>query len=108
MRDDINGYPKEVYFNYTDESKTTIDMSSVTWKGLPDGMTKDDYEDKSSFWGAERTTSNPKQSQTNLPSISSGLIGDDVPVINRYLLPIASTTISASNGVLSNSYGYSN
>lgn len=108
MRDDVNGYPKEVYFNYTDESKTTIDMSSVTWKGLPDGMTKDDYEDKSSFWGAERTTSNPKQSQTNLPSISSGLIGDDVPVINRYLLPIASTTISASNGVLSNSYGYSN
>lgn len=108
MKDEANGYPKTVYFNYTDDSETTIDISSVTWKGIPAGKSASDYDDEKSFWGSERTTSDPKQSQTNLPSISSGLIGDNVPVINRYLLPIASTTISASNGVLYNSYGYSN
>ena len=108
MLDETNGYPSKVYFNYTDDSKTTIDISSVTWRGIPAGESENDYDDNKSFWGSERNTSDPKQSQTNLPSISSGLIGDNVPVKNRYLLPIASTTISASNGVLSNSYGYSN
>lgn len=103
-----NGYPKEVYFNYTDESKTEIDMSSVTWHGIPAGKTESDYQDKASFWGKERTASPKTQSETNLPSISSGLVGSNMTVINRYLLPIASTTISASNGTLYNSYGYTN
>ena len=30
-----NYYPEKVYFNYTDETKTKIYMSSVTWYGLP-------------------------------------------------------------------------
>lgn len=108
MQDESNGYPKKIYFNYTDESKTSIDMSSVTWHGIPSGKTESDYDDSASFWGTERTTSTKTQSETNLPSISSGLVGNNATVINRYLLPIASTTISASNGTLYNSYGYSN
>lgn len=106
MEDEVNGYPEKVYFNYTDATKTKIDMSSVTWYGLPEGKLETDYDDKASFFGAERTDDSQKQLKINLPSISSGLIGDGVQVINRYILPIGSTTISASNGMLHNSYGY--
>ena len=59
-----------------------------------------------SFWGSERTASKKQQLETNLPSISSGLVGDGVKVKNRYLMPIASTTLSASGGKLQNSYGF--
>ena len=31
---------------------------------------------------------------------------EEVAVKNRYLMPIASTTISATNGKIHNSYGY--
>lgn len=108
MENETNGYPSKIYFNYKDEAMTEIDLNSVTWKGLPVGKTADDYQGNKGFWGAERTDSKRTQIDTNLPSISSGLIGDDVPVKNRYLMPIASTTISASNGTLSNSYGFAN
>lgn len=106
VMDERNGYPETIYFNYTDETKKHIDFNSVTWHGLPEGKTKDDYDANSSFWGKERTTSNKTQLETNLPSISSGLVGSDVKVKNRYLMPIAATTISASGGKLQNSYGY--
>lgn len=108
MNDEINGYPEKIYFNYTDESKTVIDMSSVEWYGLPEGKTSADYDDSKDFFGKERTDATQKNLTVNLPSISSGLVGDNVEVKNRYLLPIGSTTISASNGTLYNSYGYSN
>lgn len=108
MSDETNGYPEKIYFNYTDESKTVIDLSSVTWYGLPEGKTSADYDDSKDFFGKERTDATQKNLNVNLPSISSGLIGDNVTVKNRYLLPIGSTTISASNGTLYNSYGYSN
>lgn len=108
MNDEINGYPEKIYFNYTDESKTVIDMSSVEWYGLPEGKTSADYDDSKDFFGKERTNATQKNLTVNLPSISSGLVGDNVEVKNRYLLPIGSTTISASNGTLYNSYGYSN
>ena len=108
MNDETNGYPEKIYFNSTDESKTVIDVSSVTWYGLPEGKTSADYDDSKDFFGKERTDATQKNLNVNLPSISSGLIGDNVTVKNRYLLPIGSTTISASNGTLYNSYGYSN
>lgn len=108
MQDAENGYPDKIYFNYSDDAKTVIDMSSVTWYGLPDGKTSSDYQDSKAFFGAERTDSSQKNLLVNLPSISSGLVGDNVEVKNRYLMPIASTTISASNGTLYNSYGYAN
>lgn len=104
-------YQSTLYFNYSDDAQTMIDASSITYYGIPDGMSSSNYQGSRSSWGKVDDT----QMNTNLPSISSGLVGnsltgskDAVSVKNRYLLPIASTTISASNGVLSNSYGYSN
>lgn len=96
----ISHYPEKVYFKYEDDK--SIDMSSVEWYEIP--AETEGYESKT-FWGAEFSDAEQKQLLVNLPSISSGL---NKTVTNRYLLPIASTTISTSNGVLKNSYGYSN
>ena len=120
--DDLdNGvYQKTIYFNYLDKNKTEIDMSSITWNGFPAGKGADDYEgNASSFGGSDITKTTDTQIYTNLPSISSGLVGKctisgttityDAPVsgvINRYIMPIGSSTISASNGKLHNSYGF--
>lgn len=94
-------YPEKVYYKFKEDF--SIDMSSVCWYGEPDDITG--YESKD-FFGKERTLTSDKQTHLmiNLPSISSGL---NTTVRNRYLLPIGSTTISASNGTLHNSYGYS-
>lgn len=101
-------YPEKVYFNYSDKAGTVIDISSVTWHGIPSGKTTSDYQANNNFWGKERTdTKGQTQLTYNLPSISSGLVEEEAVVVNRYLLPIASTTISASNGMLHNSYGFS-
>lgn len=100
-------YQEKVFFNYTDDTKTKIDMSSVTWYGLTADESESDYTGSADSFGKSSLTSGKDtQVNTNLPSISSGLVGDNVPVKNRYLMPIASTTISASNGHLHNSYGY--
>ena len=100
-------FQKKVYFNYSNEAKTKIDMKSITWYGIPDGKTEADYAGNvSSFGSSKLDAGNDKQVDTNLPSISSGLVGDNVEVKNRYLMPIGSSTISASNGMLHNSYGY--
>lgn len=112
-------YQKTIYFNYADAAHKTIDMSSVTWNGLPDNKTAvSDYDASvNSFGNSDASKVSDTQVYTNLPSISSGLVPTTVTggeitfsepsVINRYLMPIASTTISASNGKLHNSYGYS-
>lgn len=113
-------YQKKVYFNYTDDKKTKLDMSSVTWYGFPSGKGESDYAGSvNSFGNSDITKETTTQVYTNLPSISSGLVGNSVvnmdgsityeePAIkNRYIMPIGSTTISASNGTLHNSYGYS-
>lgn len=112
-------YQETVWFNYADAAKTKIDMSSVTWYGIPDGMHSTDYESSAdSFGKSSLTSTSDKQVYTNLPSISSGLIGSTTitedgevtfgtpAVKNRYLMPIGATTISSSQGTLSNSYGY--
>jgi hypothetical protein len=91
-------YPEKIYYNYSDDAKTTIDMSSVTWYETPEDTKA--YDASTSFYG----TYNKTQMDTNYPSISTGL---NAEVLNRYLMPIASTTISASNGKLHNSYGFS-
>ena len=106
--DQAGGYPAKVYFKYKDKADWTngyreIDMSSIDWYNIYDK--REGYE-SSDFWGKEASdTKGQEQLNKNLPSISSGL---NSVVKNRYLLPIASTTISTSNGSLSNSYGYSN
>ena len=104
-------YQEKVYYNYTDDAKTKLDISSVTWYGIPTGSTEADYDANTDSFGKSVDKGDGKsdtQRDVNLPSISSGLVGDNVTVKNRYIMPIASTTISASNGHLYNSYGYSN
>lgn len=101
-------YQSKVYFNYLDSAKTKVDVKSITWYGVPEGKSESSYGGSvSSFGSSKLDTGTDKQVDTNLPSISSGLVGDDVTVKNRYLMPIGSSTISASNGKLHNSYGYS-
>jgi len=100
-------YQEKIYFNYTDATKTKIDYSSITWYGLPAGKTEADYDSSMDSFGSSKTdTGTDTQVDTNLPSISSGLL-ENAQVKNRYLMPIGSTTISASGGALHNSYGYS-
>ena len=100
-------FQKKVYFNYSNEAKTKIDMKSITWYGIPDGKTAADYAGNvSSFGSSKLDAGNDKQVDTYLPNISSGLVGKDMVVKNRYLMPIGASTISASNGMLHNSYGY--
>ncbi|MGI6232224.1 MAG: RagB/SusD family nutrient uptake outer membrane protein [Prevotella sp.] len=111
-------YQETVYFNYSNTAHTKLDMSSMTWNGLPSGKSESDYDGSfTSFGGSDVTKTSDKQVYVNLPSISSGLVPTTVSggtitfseptVKNRYLMPIASTTISASNGTLHNSYGFS-
>ncbi|CCY65850.1 susD family protein [Prevotella sp. CAG:1124] len=103
----------------SDSAKTQIDMSSITWYTDPADITASDYDgSESSYGSSDITDTNDTQVYTNLPSISSGLVGSSIEslgisgtepsVVNRYLMPIGSTTISASNGTLQNSYGYTN
>lgn len=94
-------YPEKLYYKYK-EDKVTIDMSSVSWYDTPADVTG--YSSKD-WYGKEATLTPDKQTQleTSLPLISKGL---NTPVINRHLMPIGSTTISASNGMLRNSYGF--
>lgn len=95
----FNGtYPTKIYFKYKTDDPAWIDMSTVTYTS----QSGDGWQNKS-FFGAEATDKTQKQILTNLPSISAGL---NTTVKNRYLLPIASTTISTSQGKLHNSYGY--
>jgi len=106
---DLNNkkYQEKVYFNYLDEGKTKIDVSSITWYSQP--ADPDSYTGSADSFGKSSTTKgDDKQVDTNLPTISSGLVGDNVTVKNRYIMPIASTTVSSSNGMLYNSYGYNN
>lgn len=121
-------YPEMVYFNYKDAGKTEIDFSSITWYTPKDEVDATAYQDSIAWFGdaditKDGTVANEKgdyevdtQVYTNLPSISSGLVGTGgypdpsgdvgVEVKNRYLMPISLTTISNSNGMLKNSYGY--
>lgn len=126
-------YQKTVYFRYTDDTKTKIDPASVTWytnadeaKATYDALPAEEkalWSSVSSYGNSDPTKTDDTQIYTNLPNISCGLVGSTVvspdygtiigsgpaepSVINRYLMPLGSTTISASNGVLHNSYGYS-
>jgi len=102
-------YPQKLYYKLIKEQSEKygceywqIDMNSVCWYEEP-GST-DGYE-SASFWGTENLDDDTKQKNisTYLPFISAGL---NKEVKNRYLLPVGSTTISDSNGLLHNSYGY--
>lgn len=102
-------YPQKLCFNYKTAAKTEIDMASVQWYQQP--ANTDTYDEAKTWYGAEAENEVEKQTQllTNLPNICCGLGGVEgasATVVNRYIMPIAATTISASNGCLKNSYGY--
>ena len=114
MKDDyiaqMAEYTIKLYFKYK-EDNATIDMTSVQWyatKAEQDELASEPASEgwvNKTFWGDEARTSNKTNLNDKLPSISACL---NSTVYNRYVMPIASTTISASNGTLSNSYGFSN
>ena len=125
--DDLsNGvYPEKIYYNkylYTNAetgvSMWRIDKNSITWYGIPAGKSASDYKENSKSFGSSKPTdASDKQIYTNLLYISCGLVGvgstdgytinhQQPAVINRYLLPLHTNTISLSNGMLQNSYGY--
>lgn len=100
-------YPAKLYFKYKEDG-CTIDMSSVKWYASAEEQEElkndEEYSNKT-FWGAELTDETQKNLLDYLPKINGGLSST---VKNRYVMPIASTTISASNGTLNNSYGFAN
>ena len=114
MKDDyvaqMEEYPAKLYFKYKEDGGT-IDMSTVQWYATQDeqdSLASEGVEEgwkTATFWGAEITASNQQNLKDKMPYISAGL---NETVKNRYVMPLGSTTISASNGTLSNSYGYSN
>lgn len=101
-------YQQTIYFNYSDSNQSVIDLSSVTWYGLPTGASASDYAGSVTSFGKYNET----QAVTNLNSICGGLVGTDAStfghgdVINRYLVPIGTTITNASNGHIKNSYGF--
>lgn len=100
---EISEYPAKVYFKYKDSGKSEIDMSTVTWyDNTLTSKPGDDY-DEATFFGNEAKDKDQKNLKQYLPYISAGL---NAEVKNRYLYPIASSTIASSNGHLHNSYGF--
>lgn len=91
-------YPAKIYYKFK-EDNFTIDVTTFNYNEPVDAG----YF-SANFFGRETTDAKQEQLLVNLPSISAGL---NRVVKNRYLLPIASTTISTLNGKLHNSYGYS-
>lgn len=127
-------WPSTLYFKYTDETKSRIDLSSVNFYEAPfaskEEGTAAGYENASGFGFYDVSKSDPSASAienrdknnnytVNLPRICEGLVGITIdgtigepvnlanqPVKNRYILPIYTTTIADSEGTLKNSYGY--
>ena len=98
-----NKWPTKFYFNYTDDTKTVIDWKSVNWYTLTEGKSAADFHCTDSVNGWGKFTI--EQYITNMPTISAGLV-ENPQVINRYLLPISTSTLSDANNTISNSYGY--
>lgn len=113
-------WPQKIYFKYTDATKTRIDESSILWYGLEEaGKTEADYDatEQATAFGFENEEARDKSSQykEELPYISSGLVGTSIDgkptapthgILNRYILPIYTTTIADSRNSFANSYGF--
>ena len=101
-QEEINEYPDKLYYKEIkdEEGNISIDMNSVCWYAAPSSTSG--YK-SANWWGA----GNEKKKQENLlkklPYISAGL---NTTVKNRYLLPIATSTIADSRNMIQNSYGF--
>lgn len=97
----INEYPDKLYYKtIKTATDVKIDMNSVCWYEAPENTADYEYV---TWWGAEVTDKDQKNLKGKLPFISSYL---NTTVKNRYLFPIATSSIADSQGKLSNSYGY--
>lgn len=97
----INEYPATLYYKtIKTATDVKIDMNSVCWYEAPENTADYEYV---TWWGAEVTDKDQKNLKGKLPFISSYL---NTTVKNRYLFPIATSSIADSQGKLSNSYGY--
>ena len=97
----INEYPAKLYYKtIKTATDVKIDMNSVCWYEVPENTADYEYV---TWWGAEVTDKDQKNLKGKLPFISSYL---NTTVKNRYLFPIATSSIADSQGKLSNSYGY--
>lgn len=105
--DDIT-WDVKVAYNYKDPStKNLIDDSSWTWG---ENATSKSWQGNT-YAELKATFGTVDADQTNNAKyFAGGLCGEDggkqPTVKNRYLLPISNMTISASAGLIKNSYGY--
>ena len=94
--------PELVYFKYNSDG-STIDKSSVDYfgeNGVPEGVEGKDWD--SVNWFKKKDTDIAKASD-KIDAILGGL---DKVYYCRHLFPIHESTISSSQGKLSNSYGF--
>ena len=100
--EELDQYPEKLYYKEIKDAQgnISIDMNSVCWYAVPTDKTG--YQNVS-WWG--KATEDKKQDNLlkKLPYISAGL---NTTVKNRYLLPIATSTISDNRGAFQNSYGF--
>ena len=75
-------------------------MNSVCWYVAPSSTSG--YK-SANWWGAGNENKKQENLLKKLPYISAGL---NTTVKNRYLLPIATSTIADSRNMIQNSYGF--
>ncbi|WP_300697872.1 RagB/SusD family nutrient uptake outer membrane protein [uncultured Bacteroides sp.] len=95
----IEEAPEKLYYKMKESNPNEIDPTSICWYEEP--AVVEGYKSVD-FWGKEDPTTG-KNVNDNLPYISSGL---NSKVKNRHVFPLGTTTVSNSNGVLKNSYGF--
>ena len=95
-------YPDKLYYKEIKDKdgNISIDMSSVCWYAVP---TSTSGYKSTAWWGAANENKKKDNLEKKLPYISAGL---NTTVKNRYLLPIATSTIADSRNMLHNSYGF--
>lgn len=128
-------WPSTFYYKYTDATETRVDFSSVNFYEAQftsdSDATAAGYAKASGFGFYDISKDDPEataltnqekntQYTTNLPRICEGLVGTTIDgtigqpevmpgeqvVLNRYILPLYTTTLSDSEGALVNSYKY--
>ena len=101
-QEEINEYPDKLYYKEIkdEEGNISIDMNSVCWYAAPSSTSG--YK-SANWWGAGNENKKQENLLKKLPYISAGL---NTTVKNRYLLPIATSTIADSRNMIQNSYGF--
>ena len=99
---ELEEYPDKLYYKEIKDAdgNISIDMNSVCWYAAP--ANPSGYK-TANWWGAGNENKKQENLLKKLPYISAGL---NTTVKNRYLLPIATSTIADSRNMIQNSYGF--